>query len=200
MERNIIIKHVNANKVKVIKSSAVTVADLKREIEQVGLSCDNLSLVEAISKTKLTSDDQQLPVSVLKADGTTTTDIIIVVTNTEKQIKSGMTRSELYAEFCNNEEARSKCVEKYGRGYSSVSSSDLEGILAEMRNNTPVNTASISVLDEINKSNCISSLCEVIAAASARINSLAMCKCKGENPLETTSISQDELDSYTSNY
>lgn len=81
---------------KVINSSATTLRELKADLDNAGISYADMAFYEGLSKTELHSDDSLLPTNV-SYKGTVTNNLVFMLTNANKKIKSGMDRKEAYA-------------------------------------------------------------------------------------------------------
>lgn len=73
---------------KVIMSSATTLAELKSDLRQNGIDYAGMTFFEGTSKTELKNDASVLPHDVPWKD-TVTNELVFMLTNTNKKIKSG---------------------------------------------------------------------------------------------------------------
>ena len=73
---------------KVIMSSATTLAELKSDLRQNGIDYEGMTFFEGTSKTELKHDTSVLPHDV-PWKGTITNELVFMLTNTNKKIKSG---------------------------------------------------------------------------------------------------------------
>lgn len=126
--RNIIVRSNAQQKVFKFESNAQTVGELKQEFNQVGINYDGLQMVEGVSKVVYTSDEQRFPESIQKQDGTITRDLVFILTNTQKNISSGMERAELMAAFKASESLKNNVKELYGKNYTNCSTAILEEV------------------------------------------------------------------------
>lgn len=73
---------------KVIMSSATTLAELKADLRQNGIDYQDMTFFEGTSKVELKTDNSIIPHDV-PWKGTTTNELVFMLTNTNKKIKSG---------------------------------------------------------------------------------------------------------------
>lgn len=123
--REILIANTKTQKRSKLESNATTLGELKAEMRNAGIDYDGMTFTEGISKTQLLSNDTQLPQNVMY-HGQTTNNLVILLTNTKKNIASGaMTRQEAYKAIKDNE-LQNAVKEEFGRNYTQVPTSDLE--------------------------------------------------------------------------
>ncbi len=90
----IIIESRNQNKT-VINSTATTLRELKQDLDKYNIDYEGMAFYEGISKTEIKVDDSVLPHNI-PYRGTTTNELVFMLTNPVKKIKSGsMTRTEI---------------------------------------------------------------------------------------------------------
>jgi hypothetical protein len=119
---------------KVIMSSAETLSELKADLRQNGIDYEGMTFYEGTAKVELKDDSSFLPKDV-QYKGTTTNELVFMLTNTNKKIKSGaLSRSEVYAKIKENG-LQSKCVEVYGKNYTMCKTNELISLLE--KNNKP---------------------------------------------------------------
>lgn len=112
----------------VINSEATTLGALKQEMDAAGVDYIGMSIFEGISRTELLDDNSILP-SNLPYKGTTTDDLVILLSVKDKKITSGqISRGELYAKI--REYNLQEEVEKtMHRNFTLVSNLDLLRII-----------------------------------------------------------------------
>lgn len=122
--RKIIVVSTKNQKKSVIMSAATTLAELKFDLKQNNIDYDGMTFYEGTSKTELKTDESVLPHDVLYK-GTTTNELVFMLTNTNKKIRSGaMSRKEAYdAIKANNLQA--ECVKKFGKNFTMCKTADL---------------------------------------------------------------------------
>ena len=131
--RKITIVSTTSNSNKVIETSATTLGELKAALDQAGISHDGMVFYEGTSKTQLLDNASPLPKDV-PYKGTTTNDLVFMLTNANKKIRSGATsRPDLYAQVkvLNLQDA---IKEEFGKNFTQVSSTELEAFVIA---NTP---------------------------------------------------------------
>ena len=108
----------------VIMTSATTLAELKSDLRSNGINYTNMDFFEGVSKTKLMSDDSQLPHDV-PFKGATTNELVVMLSDTNKKIKSGATsRVEVYEEI-KNKGLQEAVKNHFGRNFTQVPTVDL---------------------------------------------------------------------------
>ena len=137
-----------------IMSSATTLGELKEQImrnegisiydqpnhswleNREPINLGGLSFTEGVSNTQLIDNNSQLPMAV-NFRGTVTNNLVILMTNTMKNIDNGVSRKELYTEI-KATKLEDKVKEHYGRNYTQVPSAELENFINARRcENTP---------------------------------------------------------------
>lgn len=133
--RKITIIQTREQKKSVIMSEATTLEELKRDLRLNNIDYTDMAFYEGVSKIELKSDDSILPQNV-PYKGIITNELVFMLTNTNKKIKSGMamctsmTRSEAYTKI-KQMNLQKKCVEKYGKNYTQCKTEDLVKIIKE---------------------------------------------------------------------
>lgn len=113
---------------KVIMSSAETLSELKADLRQNGIEYDGMTFYEGTAKVELKDDSSWLPRDV-QYKGTTTNELVFMLTNTNKKIKSGaLSRAEIYAKI-KEMGLQNKCVEVYGKNYTVCKTTELISLL-----------------------------------------------------------------------
>lgn len=117
---------------KVIMSSATTLAELKSDLRQNGIDYDGMTFFEGTSKVELKNDESVLPHDV-PWKGTVTNELVFMLTNTNKKIKSGaMSRMEAYAEI-KKMGLQDACHKKFGKNFTMCKTADLIALVEENR-------------------------------------------------------------------
>ena len=96
--RKIIIVDSASNQKVVVNTDATNFGELKRAVRAAGINCEGKDWLEGITKTSPIGDDSLLPTNV-QYKGASTNNLVYMLTNTNKRIKSGVSRKELYAEI-----------------------------------------------------------------------------------------------------
>ena len=129
--RKITIISTKNHSTKVINSAATTLAELKSDLNNAGISYTDCTFFEGLTKTELKNDAAILPHDV-PYKGTTTNNLVFMITNASKKIRSGADRKSIIAEIkAHNLTEVVKAT--YGKNYTNCKTEDLEKIL---NNNT----------------------------------------------------------------
>lgn len=122
--RKITVVSTKNQKKSVIMSAATTLAELKSDLRQNGIDYDGMTFYEGTSKTELKTDESVLPHDV-PYKGTTTNELVFMLTNTNKKIKSGaMSRKEVYNKITELG-LQDECKKKFGRNFTQCTTADL---------------------------------------------------------------------------
>lgn len=87
--RKIIIVDSSSNQKVVINTDAETFGELKKAARNAGINYEGKDWLEGITKTSPVGDDSLLPVNV-NYKGTITNNLVYMLTNTNKKIRSGI--------------------------------------------------------------------------------------------------------------
>lgn len=121
--RKITIVQTKNQKKTVIQSSATTLGELKSDLTRNGIDYDGMVFYEGLTKTELKTDESLLPHDV-ERNGSTTNELVFMLTNIQKKIKSGMTRSEAY-DYIKSHNLQDLCKRKLGRNFTMCKTDDL---------------------------------------------------------------------------
>lgn len=112
----------------VIMSAATTLAELKNDLRANNIDYNDMTFFEGTAKVELKSDNAVLPHDV-PYKGTTTNELVFMLTNTNKKIKSGtMSRLEVYNEI-KKLGLQDACVKKFGKNFTMCKSADLIALI-----------------------------------------------------------------------
>lgn len=120
------------NKV-VIMSAATTLGQLKSDLREHSVDMTDMTFYEGVSRTTFIDDASVLPTNI-PYKGNVTNELVIMLTLTNKKIKSGaLSRSEAYAKVKEIIAANpaAKDVFNEGKNYTTKSTADLETIIAK---------------------------------------------------------------------
>lgn len=123
IEREILIANTKTQKRSKITTSATTLGELKSALSAAGVDYSGMTFTEGISKTQLLEDGTQLPQNVMYK-GQPTNNLVILLTNTKKNIASGSDRQAAYEAIKNNS-LQDAVKEHFGRNFTQVSTDDL---------------------------------------------------------------------------
>lgn len=133
---------------KVIMSSATTLGELKQDLRTAGVDYTDMTFLEGLTKTELKVDESPLPTNV-KYKGNTTNELVFMLTNTNKKIKSGfMTRNEVYSEI-KKRHLQSECVKRFGKNFTMCKTTDLIKLIEEVKSSNTKNKESKKVVEKL---------------------------------------------------
>lgn len=124
--RKITVVQTKNQKKSVIMSAATTLAELKSDLRVNGIDYDGMTFFEGTSKVELKNDASVLPHDV-PYKGTITNELVFMLTNTNKKIKSGavtMSRAEAYSAI-KSMGLQDACVKKFGKNFTMCKTADL---------------------------------------------------------------------------
>jgi len=112
-----------------ITTNASTLGELKQCLSDNGIDYSGMSFTEGITKTTLMDDSAQLPTNI-PYKGTTTNNLVLLLTNTRKNIASGaMDRKDAYS-YIKDNLLQDKVEEAFGRNFTQVSTAALETFIS----------------------------------------------------------------------
>ena len=133
--RKITIISTKNHSTKVINSAATTLGELKTDLDNAGIGYTDCTFFEGLTKTELKNNDAILPHDV-PYKGTTTNNLVFMITNASKKIRSGADRKSIIAEI--KAKNLTEVVKKtYGKNYTNCKTEDLEKILSMNNNSAP---------------------------------------------------------------
>ena len=124
--RKITVVQTKNQKKSVIMSAATTLAELKSDLRANGIDYDGMTFFEGTSKVELKNDASVLPHDV-PYKGTITNELVFMLTNTNKKIRSGATtvsRAEAYSAI-KSMGLQDACVKKFGKNFTMCKTADL---------------------------------------------------------------------------
>ena len=128
--RRITVVSTQTQRKSVITTGAETLAELKSALDEAGINYDGMTFYEGTSRTELKDNASVLPKDV-PYKGITTNELVFMLTNTNKKIKSGnMSRAEAYAAIKANN-LQDAVKSKFGKNFTQCSTEDLIGMLAK---------------------------------------------------------------------
>lgn len=130
--RKIIVVQTKNQKKSVIMSAATTLAELKSDLRANNIDYDGMTFFEGTSKVELKNDASVLPHDV-PYKGTITNELVFMLTNTNKKIRSGatnMSRMEAYNAI-KSMGLQNACVEKFGKNFTMCKTADLIALVEE---------------------------------------------------------------------
>ena len=128
--RKITVVQTKNQKKNVIMSAATTLAELKSDLRANGIDYDGMTFFEGTSKVELKNDASVLPHDV-PYKGTVTNELVFMLTNTNKKIRSGatnMSRMEVYNAI-KSMGLQNACVKKFGKNFTMCKTIDLIALI-----------------------------------------------------------------------
>lgn len=126
--RKIMIVDSSSNQKVVVNTDATTFGELKKAARAAGINYEGKDWLEGITKTSPVGDDSQLPTNV-QFKGATTNNLVYMLTNTNKKIRSGGDRKSLYEEIKKHNLAE-KIKDAFGRNYTQIGNAVLQDFIA----------------------------------------------------------------------
>ena len=147
--RKITVVQTKNQKKSIIMSAATTLAELKSDLKANGIDYDGMTFFEGTSKVELKNDASVLPHDV-PYKGTVTNELVFMLTNTNKKIRSGattMSRTEAYSAI-KSMGLQDACVKKFGKNFTMCKTIDL---IALIQSNGVAKPASVTPKAEAKK-------------------------------------------------
>ena len=129
--RKITVVSTRNQKKSIIMSAATTLAELKADLRQYGIDYDGMTFYEGTSKVELKDDTSVLPHDV-PYKGQLTNELVFMLTNTNKKIRSGadMSRADAYAAI-KAKGLQEECVKRFGKNFTMCKTADLVALVNE---------------------------------------------------------------------
>lgn len=133
--RKITVITTKTHQTKVIESAATTLGELKTDLSKAGINYTDCTFFEGLTKIELKNDAAILPHDV-PYKGTITNNLVFMITNASKKIKSGADRKAIIAEI--KELNLMDVVKKaYGKNYTNCKTEDLVKVINNSKVSTP---------------------------------------------------------------
>lgn len=136
--RKITIVQTKNQRKSVIMSAATTLAELKSDLRANNIDYNGMTFFEGTSKIELKNDASVLPHDV-PYKGTITNELVFMLTNTNKKIKSGattMSRTEAYSAI-KSMGLQDACVKKFGKNFTMCKTADLIALVQSNSTSKP---------------------------------------------------------------
>ena len=135
--RKITVVSTRNQKKSVIMSAATTLAELKADLRQNGIDYDGMTFYEGTSKVELKDNASVLPHDV-PYKGQLTNELVFMLTNTNKKIRSGadMSRADAYAAI-KAKGLQEECVKRFGKNFTTCKTADLVALVNEKSASKP---------------------------------------------------------------
>lgn len=136
--RKITVIETKNSKKTIIETAATTLGELKRDFSEYGIDYSDMTFFEGLTKTELINNDSILPSNVMYK-GEVTNNLTIMLTNSNKKIKSGALsettpRSVVYSHI-QNMGLQNQCITRYGRNYTQVPTASLITLINDYNKN-----------------------------------------------------------------
>ena len=116
----------------VIMSGAETLGELKADLRANNIDYTDMAFFEGTARVELKDDNSMLPKDV-PYKGTITNKLVFMLSQTNKKIKSGSSRVQIY-DTIKSMNLQGECIKRYGRNFTMCKTSDL---LALIEDNSP---------------------------------------------------------------
>ena len=158
--RKITIISTKNHSTKVINSAATTLGELKTDLNNAGIEYTDCTFFEGLTKTELKNNDAILPHDV-PYKGTITNNLVFMITNASKKIKSGADRKSIIAEI-KAKNLTEVVKNTYGKNYTNCKTEDLEKILSMNNISTPKETPAKKEIVETKSNTSVPNVTEYI--------------------------------------
>jgi len=180
-----------------VTTNASTLGELKQCLQANGIDYADMAFTEGVTKTTLTDDNAPLP-SNIPYNGTTTNNLVLLLTNTRKNIASGMSRNEAY-DAVREQNLQQAVLDTFGRNYTLVPTEKLAELISKSNGGQDEddapdngekdepNAPSVSaeqVVGDVEEVQLVSPACTALGII---IDTLADCGKLNETDLETLS-------------
>ena len=128
--RKITIVQTKNQRKSVIMSAATTLAELKSDLRANNIDYNGMTFFEGTSKVELKNDASVLPHDI-PYKGTITNELVFMLTNTNKKIRSGatnMSRMEAYNAI-KSMGLQDACMKKFGKNFTMCKTTDLIALI-----------------------------------------------------------------------
>ena len=132
--RKITIISTKNHSTKVINSAATTLGELKTDLGNAGIDYTDCTFFEGLTKTELKNNAAILPHDV-PYKGTTTNNLVFMITNASKKIRSGADRKSIIAEI-KALYLMDVVKETYGKNYTNCKTEDLVKVIENSKVST----------------------------------------------------------------
>lgn len=125
----------------IIMTGAETLGELKSALNENGIKYDGMTFFEGYSAVELKDDSSQLPTNVKKRNGETTNELLIMITNSSKKIKSGaiFNRASVY-NLIKKQNLAATIREHFKRPYTQISTDELISFIDGLKSSTTSST------------------------------------------------------------
>lgn len=134
--REILIANTKTQRRSKITTDATTLGELKSALSAAGIDYSGMTFTEGISKTQLLDNSTQLPQNVM-FKGQPTNNLVILLTNTKKNIASGIHAADRQAAYSIIKDYgfQEDIKAVFGRNFTQVPTTDLQQFIEERTEN-----------------------------------------------------------------
>lgn len=145
-ERTIMIANQKTQKRYSIQSDVTTLGELKSQLSLQGIDYSGMTFTEGITKTQLISDDSLLPTNVMY-HGQPTNNLVILLTNPQKQIASGAipTNRKDFGDYIKKNNLGEAIKKAFGDNWTRISTDKLSAFFhSQSKEAAPANNKNLS--------------------------------------------------------
>lgn len=135
MEREILVANTRTQQRHKFTADVTTLAELKAVLDEKDIDYSGMSFTEGITNVQLNDDNSQLPHDTLYK-GQTTNSLVIILTNTTKNITSGALPSDRSAlgQFIKEHNLGKDIIAHFGKNWTQVSTANLHNFMQNFQN------------------------------------------------------------------
>ena len=168
------------NRNEIYMSDANTVGELKAELANKGYELEGMDLKEGKTRIDLRDDLSPLPTDFMYR-GEQTSDLVVMITPVNTNIKSGAYRDDLYDEV-RNFNLQSEFYTRYGKNFTNATNAELQEVVDYYHYNNSAMTR--SEIKELVKTEVNTQLEGRTEKSEYSLNSLGLCVLKIVDVLE----------------
>lgn len=162
------------NRNEIYMSDANTVGELKAELLNKGYELDGMDLREGKTRIDLRDDLSPLPTDFMYR-GEQTSDLVVMITPINTNIKSGAYRDDLYDEV-RNFNLQDEFYVRYGKNFTNASNSELQAVIDDYHYDHSAMTR--SEIKEFVEKEVTNQIEERTEKSEYSLNSIALCVLK----------------------
>ena len=176
------------NRNEIYMSDANTVGELKAELLNKGYELNGMDLKEGKTRIDLRDDVSPLPTDFMYR-GEQTSDLVVMITPVNTNIKSGAYRDDLYDEV-RNFNLQDEFYARFGKNFTNASNAELQAVIDDYHYNNAAMTR--SEIKELVKSEVNEQLEGRTEKSEYSLNSIALCVLKVIDWLESVGAAKKE--------
>lgn len=147
---------------KEINSTATTIGELKRELTANGFNVEDKTIQEAITRIEFKDDNSVIPHDVPYRN-TTTNNLVFRLTKSNKHVKSGSSRQDLYVKIKSMNLA-AEVQKRFNKNFTQVSTEALETFVAQYEHmaKTPEQLTDTKPAEDCSCEQKLRKLCDIL--------------------------------------